>query len=65
MQMLSTDCQTGPDTINQDQTGLPDRTKGPYIPGDILMLEALPKPPLTAKEVARLKQEDAALSDCA
>nr|XP_054932847.1 uncharacterized protein K02A2.6-like [Dermacentor andersoni] len=36
---------------------LPDRIEEPNPPGDVLMFEALPRPPLTAEVVATLTQE--------
>lgn len=40
----------------------PERIEEPQVPGDILMFEALPQPPLTADVIAKITQEDAILS---
>lgn len=42
---------------------LPDRIEEPHPPGDILMFEALPRPPLTADVVSTLTQEDPILAE--
>nr|XP_054932255.1 uncharacterized protein K02A2.6-like [Dermacentor andersoni] len=42
---------------------LPDRIEEPNPPGDVLMFEALPRPPLTAEVVATLTQEDPILAE--
>ncbi|XP_037529456.1 uncharacterized protein K02A2.6-like [Rhipicephalus sanguineus] len=40
---------------------LPERLDEPWPPGDVLLFEALSRPPFTATEIARLTQEDSIL----
>lgn len=40
---------------------LPERLDEPWPPGDVLLFEALSRPPLTATEIARLTQQDSIL----